>query len=146
MQILSYLKMAKSTKHIPKQMYALMKKTLDKKSPSLERERAFSQMYKAYIKEYPTGSGWMSVYKEIREKYADQFTPLQLRKFGIAIAEIKKSYMYLQREGGQLLDSTNLDRFLIGYSPTYSLIKKLSKGGEKILEIGYGEYPCFHDY
>lgn len=119
----------------------LVKGVLDVKRPADERSSKFSEMFNLFWKNRKSYTAWAETYNKLRGEHLRELTKTQLKRYNLSKAYLKKSFIYLKRQGLAFGNIPKLDRFCIGYSSIYSLIKKLANPRTEIFEIGYGEYP-----
>ncbi len=119
----------------------LMKEVLNKEISSKKRAEVFNKMYYRYIKEDSSGEGWMKTYDFIRSKNISKLNEKKQKEYGLKNNDLIKSQKYLKEESRKIKKLDNKERFVVSYTTAYSIIKKIIKPKDKILEIGYGDYP-----
>ncbi|UZE94137.1 MAG: methyltransferase domain-containing protein [Candidatus Pacearchaeota archaeon] len=117
----------------------LMRKALSIKYSPKERAEAFDKIYYDYVKEKGSDKNWDKFRIKLRQVCSNQLTDIQKNKFGLNKNNVKKAYIELK----QNIPKKNKSFFPVEifYENSFSLIKKITKGDEKILEIGFGDYP-----
>lgn len=117
----------------------LMKRALESKYSPKERAEAFNKIYLEYIKEKGNDKNWQKFEINLRKKCSNKLTKKQKERFGLNEEDVKSSYFELKEN-----ISKNEKSFFpveIFYENSFSLIKKITKSNERILEIGFGDYP-----
>lgn len=114
----------------------LMKFALDSSKASRLREKSLLKVYYLYEKEHGSDKGWMKFYEFLRKKHSRKLSNEMLKKYGLVEKDLKKAASKLKK----LIGSHGP---LTYYSSIYALIYKLSKKGDLLFEIGYGDKPLF---
>lgn len=117
----------------------LMRKALNSKSPPEERAESFDRFYCDYLQEGGNYKNWDMLQLELREICSNRLTEIQKNKFGLTKKEVRKAYFELKKS----VPNNNKSFFPVEvfYENSFSLIQKITKGNEKTLEIGFGDYP-----
>jgi len=117
----------------------LMKQSLNFKIDSKKRADSFSKLFEEYIKIDKKGTKWNEFRIKLRKKFANKLTPNQKREYALTKNQLKNSYFEIQKN----IPKSQKSFFPVElfYEISYSIIKKISKKGDKILDIGYGDFP-----
>jgi hypothetical protein len=117
----------------------LMKKALDFKINNKQRADSFNKLFDEYIKIDKEGAKWNEFRIKLRKKFVNKLTPNQKKEYALARNQLKKSYFEIQNN----IPKSQKSFFPVElfYEISYSIIKKISKKEDKILDIGYGDFP-----
>lgn len=117
----------------------LVKDSLNFKNNSKKRANYFNQLYDEYLKIDKDGTKWDEFRTALRKKFADKLTKNQRKEYALTKNQIKKSYFEIQKDIPKAQKSFfPADLF---YELSFSIIKKISQRRDRILDIGYGDFP-----
>jgi len=117
----------------------LMKKSLNFKIPPKKRSNYFNKLFEGYTKINKRGAKWNEVRIKLRKNFANKLTENQKKKYALTKDQLKKSYFKIQKNTPK--SQKSFFPVELFYEISYSIIQKLSKKGDKILDIGYGDFP-----
>lgn len=120
----------------------LMKEALNPKNLPKKRARSFSQLYSNYVKEKGNDKGWDKFRSKLKKRFVNGLTEIQKKRFGLSRKEIKNASLEIKNKTPTKKNFFPVHSF---YKTSFALINKLGKKGDKILDIGYGDYPLIVD-
>lgn len=122
----------------------LMKKALSARYSPRERAKADLKLYYSYVEEKGDDKGWDKFRKKLRKKYSNPPTSKQKKELGLT----KKEMNACSRELKGFVSRKPKSRYPVDlfYSTSWPLVKKLAREGDKILDIGFGDYPTFIEF
>jgi hypothetical protein len=117
----------------------LMKKALDFKINHKTRADSFNKLFDKYIKIDKEGTKWNEFRIKLRKKFANKLTLNQKKEYALTRNQLKKSYFEIQKN----IPKSQKSFFPVElfYEISYSIIQKISQQKDKILDIGYGDFP-----
>ncbi len=117
----------------------LMKKSLNFKINAKKRADSFDKLFEEYIKIDEKGAKWNEFRIKLRKKFANKLTTKQKKEYALTKNQLRKSYFEIQNN----IPKSQKSFFPVElfYEISFSIIQKISKEGDKILDIGYGDFP-----
>lgn len=120
-----------------------MEKALDFKLNSKKRANIFNKLVEEYIKTDKEGINWNKFRINLRKKFANKLTSNQKKEYNLSRNKIKKSYFEIQKNIPK--SQKSIFPVELFYEISYSIIEKVSKKNDEILDIGYGDFPILVD-
>ncbi len=117
----------------------LMKKSLDFRINSKKRADSFNKLFEEYIKIDKEGTKWNKFRIKLRKKFANKLTAKQGKEYALTRNQLRKSYFEIK--DNILKSQKSFFPVELFYEISFSIIKKIIKKGDKILDIGYGDFP-----
>lgn len=117
----------------------LMKESLNLKNDTQKRAELFNDIYESYIKIDEEGKNWDAFRIKLRKKYANKLTQNQKKKYSLKRVDLKKSFYEIKKYIPKSQKSFFPPELF--YEISFILLQKVSKRKDKILDIGYGEFP-----
>ncbi len=117
----------------------LIKKALNFKISAKQRADSFNKLFDEYIKIDKEGTKWNEFRIKLRKNFANKLTSNQKKEYALNKNQLKKSYFEIQKD----IPKSQKSFFPVElfYEISYSIIQKISKREDKILDIGYGDFP-----
>lgn len=117
----------------------LMKKSLNFKINAKQRADSFNKLFDEYIKIDKERTKWNEFRIKLRKKFANKLTPNQKKEYALTRNQLRKSYFEIQKN----IPKSQKSFFPVElfYEISNSIIPKISSKEEKILDIGYGDFP-----
>jgi phosphopentomutase len=127
-----------------KEYTQLMKESLNSRFSAKKRAKAFNSLYYLYVKNNGNDSGWDTLREDLRKRHLNELTKKQKKKFGLTDKEISSSSNELKK----FVSTKSKSNYPVEifYKTAWALIKKISNKNEKILDIGFGDYPIFIEF
>ena len=121
-----------------------MKRALNPHYSPKKRAEAFDRLYYNYIKINDNDKGWDKFREKLRKKYSDLLTGKQKIRYGLT----KKEKYIAFKELKKFVSTKPKSNYPIEifYKTSWALIKKLADKKDKILDVGYGDYPTFLEF
>jgi len=121
-----------------------MKKALSSKYSSKERAEAFDKIYYDYVGVKGDDNGWDKFREKLRKKFSNTLSQKQKIKLGLTKKETDNSLNELKKFiSSKQKSSYPVELF---YKTSWALIKKLINKENKVLDIGFGDYPTFIEF
>ena len=117
----------------------LMKESLNPKNSSNKRADSFNNLFSEYTNIDPKCIKWGEFRIKLRRHFANKLTQNQKKKYALARSNLKKSYFEIKDS----IPKSQKSFFPVElfYEVSFSIIQKISKKGDLILDIGYGDFP-----
>ena len=117
----------------------LMKESLNFKNLPKKRADSFNKLFDEYIKIDKKGTKWNEFRIKLRKKFANQLNQNQRKEYALAKKDLKKAYFEIQSN----IPKSQKSFFPVElfYEISFAIIQKISKKEDKILDIGYGDFP-----
>ena len=122
-----------------KKLETLMKKSLDINYHPKKRADLFNELFNEYIVIDKKCDKWNEFRIKLRKKLANPLTNYQRKEYGITRNDLKNSYFEIKNN----ISKSQKSSFPVEifYEISFATIKKISLKQDKILDIGYGDFP-----